>query len=217
MLDESLATVSATNYVPTILAVFNLSSKLPKDHMSIPEYNQCVLRTLQVPYYKKPNVNIMFPSQSHRRIFGQPKKISILPLLIIAQRNQVSIQNYDIISERNSFRKIAMNNENYVIGVKRIGTTLFLRRHDQRSVNKNDVGSRFEQMCRPNYRLNAEFKLLVENYIGNLRTLITAETDVVCEQTNQPIELKSRLNTNKISQPIDRWFQAFLSQFMKYI
>jgi len=157
MLNESFV----ANYVPQIIDAFNLSSKLPKDHMNIAEYRKCIMQRLHVPYYKKPYANSMFPIEKVRQIYRQPKKISILPLLIVAQQKRVHLQTYDIISERNSLRKIAMNNENYVIGVTRVGQTLFLRRHDNRFVNKNDVGSRFEQMCRPDYHLDAEFKLLI--------------------------------------------------------
>lgn len=207
---DSLATLLVSNCVPKILAAFNLTPGLPKNHMDIPGYGSCVLRGLQVPYYRKPEVHSLFPWPSRVRVHRQPKKTSLLPLLITAQRNWIDIRHYDVISERNSFRKIAMNNENYVVGVQRIGRTLFLRRHDERHVDRNNVGYRFERMCRPAYRLDAQFYLMVERSIGNLRTLITAETDAVCEQTKQPLELKSRLRTNKINQPLDCWLQAFL-------
>ncbi|UJR18021.1 hypothetical protein I4U23_004922 [Adineta vaga] len=149
ILDKTFATILVTNYVPKILADFNLRLRLPKSHMNIPQYKKCIFERPRIP---------------------------------------------------NSLRKIAMNNENYVIGVKRIGSTLFLRRHDKRLINKNDVGFRFEQMCRPNYHLDAEYKLLVEGCFGNLRTLITAEADAVCKP-HRTMEFKSRLDSNHINQP----------------
>ena len=214
-LNENHLTTLVNNYAPQVLASFNLLFDHPSDHTSIRQYDKCVLKTLEIPYYKQPQLNSMFPPKSSNSIIPQPKNTSLLPLLITAHRNKIPINKYHFISERNSFLKIAMNKEDYVVGVKRIGSTLFLRRHDDRHVDLNDQGHRFEQMCISDYHHKASFHQLVEGNIGILKTLITAETDAVRRQTHQTIELKSRLNRNDISRPIDCWLQAFLSKFTK--
>ena len=212
-LNEDSLIALANNYAPRVLASFNLASDLPEDHTSISQYEQCISQTLQIPYYQSPKRNSTFPPKSPNSIIRQPKNTSLLPLLITTHRNKVPICKYDVISERNSFRKIAMNNEDYVVGVKRIGATLFLRRQGDRHVDLSDVGYRFEKMCIPDYSHDSSFRQLVEGNIGTLKTLITAETDAVRRRSKKTLELKSRLMRNDIRCPLDCWLQAFLSKF----
>jgi hypothetical protein len=203
----------ADQYSATILGAFNLEWNLPQDYTNIRAYEQCITIPPNIPYYREPNPNIKFSRQSPNGRIHQPDYSSLLPLLIAADRNNINIRQYNIISERNSLRKLAMNDKDYVIGVQKFGPTIFLRRYDRRRVNMNDYGYQFEQMCTPNYDLTANYFQLVEGRFGNLRTLITAETDAIYEQNEEAIELKCRLNPNIPENDSSQyWLQAFLSK-----
>lgn len=208
--DEQISPL-VNDYAATVRARFNINFTQPGNHTSVKQYEKCVSTANQIPYYKKPALNIEFPDYKPKAVFIQ-RNVSLLPILISAHRNNVNIFQYDIISERNSFRKIAMNNSDYVIGVEKIGRTLFLRRYDNRITNLNDQGHRFEQMCTVDYNGDASYHHLIEGNIGSLKTLISAETDAVDQVTGQAIELKSRLNSNIIRDPGDCWLQAFLGK-----
>jgi hypothetical protein len=202
----------ADGYLATTLGAFNLEWNLPQDYRNVRAYEQCMTIPPNIPYYRQPNPNTGFPHHSHNLI-PQPDYSSLLPLLIAAHHNNIDIGQYNIISERNSLRKLAMNNEDYVIGVQRFGPTLFLRRYDHRIVDMNDYGHRFEQICTPNYHLAANYYQLVEGHFDNLTTLITAETDAISEQNGEAIELKCRLNPDIPQNDLSQyWLQAFLSK-----
>ncbi|CAF4038197.1 unnamed protein product [Adineta steineri] len=210
-LDENLSGTLLNNYAPKILGSSNFKLHVHEDHLNIYQYEKCILEKLQIPYYNQPKLNSKFPHRIHNGVIPQARKTSILPILIMAQRYKVDIHKYDIICERNSLRNIAMNKNLYVMGVKKIGKTFFLRRHDKRFVDKNQAGYRFEQMCIREYNSSTCFKQLVEGNIGTFKTLITAETDAIDEQTHQGIELKSRYNSIDIYDQEDSWLQTFLS------
>ena len=97
--------------------------------------------------------------------------------------------------------------------MQKFGKTLFLRRHDERNNNYSNTGHRFERLCTRTYNKNASYYQLVEGTIGNLRTLIFAETDAVFDNED-PVELKcsfeNHLDDDRRS---DVWLQAFLSKF----
>ena len=196
-------------YAAAVRARFNLGYNRPENHTSIKQYERCVHRTLEIPYYIKPELNSKFPSPKKMAVFVQ-RNVSLLPILITAHRNDIDILQYDIVSERNSFRKIAMNDEDYVIGVERFGRTLFFRRYDDRKTNLNDQGHLFEQMCTVQYDNQTSYHHLVEGNIGALKVLISAEIDAVDRATGEPIELKSRINSTHIRDPYDCWLQVFL-------
>jgi hypothetical protein len=104
-----------------------------------------------------------------------------------------------------------MNVGKYAVGVMRHGRTLLLRRYGRRSVNRNDIGYLFEQICTPDYPSSVEYKYLIEGTIGTLRTLITAEINAVPKESDNSIELtrrKQELNQNRS----DVWLQTFLSK-----
>ena len=201
----------ADTYSPHVCASFNRNLHLPQDDMSITDYDPCITTPARIPYYATPTPDSVFRVRGDERIIDQPKYTSLLPLLIAASRNHINIMQYNVISERNSLRKIAMNDENYVIGVQKVGSTLFLRRHDHRLVDMNDAGYRFEQMCTPNYDGSASYHRLIGGCLGDLATLITAETDAVSVD-DKAIELKCRLNRITARDPIHCWLQAFLGK-----
>jgi hypothetical protein len=148
-LDAFVFSSLANSYFPQLHASFNLALNLPSDPTSIKNYDQCVTISAQIPYFKEPTLNSMFPHRSSNSLISLQEYSSLLPLLITAHRNDVNIHQYDIVSERTSFRKIAMNNKDYIVGVMKFGSTLFLRRHGDYIADRSDVGYRFERMCTP--------------------------------------------------------------------
>ncbi|CAF4565686.1 unnamed protein product, partial [Rotaria sp. Silwood2] len=201
----------ADRYSARVRAAFNLEWNLPQDYRNINAYDRCIAIPPKIPYYKEPNQDAIFSSRLPNQRIPQPEYTSLLSLLIAAGRNDINIGQYNIISERNSLRKIAMNNENYVVGVQKFASTLFLRRYDRRIVGMNDFGHRFEQMCTPDYHLKANYYQLIEGRFGNLTMLIKAETDAICKRNEEAIELKCRSNSD-IQKDVKHqyWLQAFL-------
>ncbi|CAF1299638.1 unnamed protein product, partial [Adineta steineri] len=202
---------SFETYFAKFRGSFNLKWDHPHNPTNIEAYEKCTMVHAKAPCYREPYRDEEFPPILTNLVIRQPSYVSILPLLISARHNKVNIQDYHIISERYSFRKIAMNKEDYVISVQKIGNTVFLRRHDERPDTMNDVGHRFERLCMPDYNIEASYYQLIEGNIGNLRTLISGETDAVVENEHA-IELKcskrDTMNSNYLDQP---WLQTFLS------
>jgi hypothetical protein len=209
-IDNTLSFVDL--YSPRVLGTCSLAWHLPSDHLNIQYYRNCLVIPGEIPYFVSPRLPSYLPPKQQNTFVRQPRFTSLLPLLLTAQHFGVDIRQYDIVSERNSFRKIAMNNENYTIGVVRFGSTIFLRRYDTyRTIDKNDIGYRFEQMCTPNSYLDGNYLQLIEGKIGTLKTLIIAEVDGIERRTGQSIELKCHKNSGNQHQQ-DWWLQAFLSK-----
>ncbi|CAF3858825.1 unnamed protein product [Rotaria sp. Silwood1] len=206
---------SVDSYDPRILASCTLSWRLPKNPLSIVDYRRCIIIPGQSPYFVQPILPACLPSGPQRNAhIHKPTHASILPLLLIAQHARVDIRQYDIISERNSIRKFLMNDEDYIISVVRIDSTLFLRRYAAYSgIDRNDVGYRFEQMCTTkNGSFDGNYHQLIEGRIGELRTLILAETDAIKQENGESIELKCQQQRLRKSQEHDWWSQAFLGK-----
>lgn len=211
-LDPLMLSSLTSTYRTHVCGAFNLLLDLPQDHTSIKQYSQCVITPAVIPRYQEPLCNSTFPRRSHDSVITQ-RPSSLLPMLITAYRENIDIHQYHIICERNSLRKIGLCNENYAIGVRKMGSMLFLRRHDHRVVDMSDVGHRFEQMCTPDYNVHASYHELVEGCIGDLRMLISAETDAVTED-NKAIELRCTLKPELDNRKgHDLWLQTFLSKF----
>jgi hypothetical protein len=201
------------SYSPRILGSCTLAWHLPSDPLNVQYYRRCLVIPGEIPYFTPPTLNSYFPPELPNSIVVQPRFTSVLPLLLTAQQFGIDIRQYDIISERNSLRRIAMNNENYTIGVIRFGSNLFLRRYDTyRSIDKNDIGYRFEQMCTTGNHLDGNYLQLVAGQISSLKTLIIAETDAMERQTGQSIELKCQKKSSGSHNQQDWWLQAFLSK-----
>ena len=210
---QSSNSLLVRDYSPNVCAQFNLGWTLPENYTNIHAYEECMRTSLSIPYYRQPEPGSELPPTRPKRCIPQPQYSSLLPLLIAAHRNDINIDQYQVVSERHSLRKIAMNNEDYVVGVQKFGQTLFLRRYDCRRVNMNDHGYRFEEMCTPHYRLKADYYQLIEGCFGNIRTLLTAETDAVDRENGQAIELKCRVNENLSTEDRSQyWLQAFLGK-----
>ncbi|CAF1343166.1 unnamed protein product [Adineta steineri] len=199
-------------YLAKCRGSFNLKWDHPHHPTNIKAYEECTTVPGTIPYYWRPKVNEALPPETQNVVIRQPSYVSILPLLISARHYKVDIQKYDIISERNSFRKITMNNEDYVISVQKFGNTVFLRRHDERPDTMNDVGHRFEQLCKPGYNINAFYYQLIEGNVDNLRTLMSGETDAILENEH-PIELKCSEYDDIYWKYLDQhWLQTFLNK-----
>lgn len=214
-LDPLMLSSLTSTYTARVCGAFNLKLDLPNDHTCIKKYSQCIITPAVIPLYQEPSCNSTFPGRSHNSFITQQPS-SLLPLLIGAYRSNIDIRQYHIISERNSLRKIGLCNENYAIGVRKMDSVLFLRRHDRRVVDMNDFGLRFERMCTPDYHVNASYHELVEGCIGDLRMLISAETDAVTKD-NKAIELKCTLKPGLDNRKAhDLWLQTFLSKLDKF-
>ncbi|CAF1339333.1 unnamed protein product [Adineta steineri] len=218
-----------SGYQPHILNRFNINRYLPDDHRAIQSYRDVLtIPAEQVPIFSAPQLNTLFPALPPNEI-PQPKYSSLLPILIPAQAVDIDFHQYDIVTERNSLLKIASTHKECIVGVARCGKTLFLRRYDRRRANQNDAGYQFERMCTPGYDLEVEYKYLIEGYIGNFQTLITAQVHSVSEDDGLPIELKcpelkcSRSNCSQLKCPElkcleedgklhldEKWLQMFL-------
>ncbi|CAF1360293.1 unnamed protein product [Adineta steineri] len=207
-LDPQILSTLTDSYLPNVLGSFNLIKPLPSDPKNIIDYDRCVRIPPQTPYFHKPELYSMFPRRSRRPRHHPPEYSSLLPLLIAAKRNNVAVDQFDIVSERNSFRKIAMNKGDYVISVMKFGSTLFLRRHDDKRGEWNNVGQQFERMCTPGYHRIGTYNQLIEGHIGNLRTIIVAETDAISIEDGKAIELKCRSN-QQIKDRHDSWIETF--------
>jgi hypothetical protein len=204
-------------YQPHDLISFNLNRILPEDHLAVQRYQQVItVPADRIPIFVAPNINQDFPQGTGEQI-QEPENTSFLRLLIPMIHANVFFSNYNFICERNSLRRIGMNNEEYGMGVIRYGNTLLLRRYDhQISMNTNSPGIVFKRMCTPNYPPGAGYKKLIEGNIGNLRTLITAEIDAVSQENGKPIELKCKREGDDRHFD-DIWLQAYLSKFNNLI
>ncbi|CAF3655111.1 unnamed protein product [Adineta steineri] len=213
--NSSLSIVNS--YSPCVRGSCTLAWHLPADPLNIQYYRRCLAIPGEIPYFiPSPRTPYLPPEQSDSFV-RQPRFTSLLPLLLTAQGTGIDVRQYNIISERNSLRKIAMNNEVYTIGVIKFGSSIFLRRYDTyQTINRNDIGYRFEQMCTTGNYLDGNYIQLIEGHIGTLKTLMTGETDAVERRTGQSIELKChRKPDNQDIQ--DWWLQAFLSGVTKVI
>ena len=220
-MDEEADPMGLVNhYAPRVLTRFNLNWHLPTDHLAKNAYRDVLtIPAGQIPIYTVPQINNSFPAGNADNI-DPLVPASLLPILIPAQDVGVDFRLYDIVSERNSLKKIGRNAEEYIIGVTRRGKTLFLRRYDDRQRNqndqqmdRNDPGHLFQQMCTPGYNLQAEYKHLIAGRIGTFQTLITAEIDVVSPDDGSFLELKSPLYDTSNLHLDDKWLQMFLGRF----
>ncbi|CAF1476467.1 unnamed protein product [Adineta ricciae] len=210
--DTSLSLVDS--YAPQLRGSCTLYWYLPRDPLNITEYRRCTVLPAHTPYFAPPAIPAYLPGGPRQRAHVcKPFYTSLLPLLLTARHARVDIRQYDIVCERNSIRKFVNNNEDYIISVARVGSTIFLRRHPSyRSVDRNDVGFRFEQMCTiQNGFVDGTYHRLVEGRIGELRVLILAETDAVKQENfRESIELKCQQKFVNKSKQHDWWLQAFL-------
>lgn len=214
---SQLSDISPTlidSYLPRVLGSCTLPWRLPKDPLSVSEYRRCIVLPGRPPYYDPPPLPSSLPSGSSNSRINKPIHPSILPLLLTAHHARVDVRNYNIISERNAFRKLAMNDEDFVITVVRFDSALFLRRYPAyHGIDRNDPGYLFEQMCTTtDGSFNGDYLQLIEGQIGELKILMLGETDSIKRENNESIELKCHRRDLTKSMEHDWWSQAFLSE-----
>lgn len=115
-----------------------------------------------------------------------------------AKSSGIDTRRYHVITQRNSLRRIAMNDKDFEINVVRFGSTLFLRLFGRYRVpDKNDVGYRFERFCTSKCDSNSDFNQLVEGRIGKHKILMLGETDAINKVNGESIELKCKKLTQR--------------------
>lgn len=202
------------SYLPQVLGSCTLSSHLPRNPLGIGAYRRCIYSPGQSPYFDPPPLpSYLPPADLQNPSILKPIHPSLLPLLMTAHRAGVDVHEYNVVSERNVLRKLAMNDEDFVITVVRFDSTLFLRRYaSYHKINKNDRGYLFEQMCTSTGgSVNGSYHQLIEGRIGQLRILMLGETDAVRRENNESIELKCQSKA-ALSMKHEWWLQAFLSK-----
>ncbi len=203
------------SYEPIVLGSCSTSAIVPKNPLDVDAFQKATNLHGNKPYLQLPELPQRIPPVSKKRkIFTQPTYPSLLPLLITAKFFRTDARNYHVVTKRNSLRRLVSMDENFVVSVVRIGSTLFLRcfsRHH--TTNKNDVGFRFEAMCTTNSTSNVNFNQLIDGRIGNYRILMMGETDAIDKQTGASIELKCSRSNASNSDKHKWWLQAFLSKY----
>jgi hypothetical protein len=103
-------------YSPRVLASYNLNWDYDYGLLEIALYRNSLNQPngIKIPNFTAPQLPVNFPPV-HNLIPRQPKYTSLLPLLITAQSAKGNIRDYHIVSERNSFLKIAMNKKQYEV------------------------------------------------------------------------------------------------------
>jgi hypothetical protein len=202
------------SYSPQVLGSCTQAWRLPKNALDVSEYRRCIILPGQAPYYNPPPLPSPLPPGSSNSFITKPIHPSILPLLLTALHARVDVRQYHIVSERNSFRKLAMNDEDFVITVTRFDSTLLLRRYAAYNrIDRNDPGYRFEQMCTTNDGYyDGNYQQLIEGQIGELRTLMLGETDSIRRENRDSVELKCQRRDLAKSMEHDWWSQVFLSK-----
>jgi hypothetical protein len=211
---NDVSTSLIESYLPQVLGSCTLAWWLPDNPLNIDEYRKCMILPGDTPYYDPPPLPTPLPDGPRDSRITKPIHSSIIPLLMTAHSADVDIRNYNFVSERNSYRKLAMNDEDFIITVVRFGSTLFLRRYaDYREIDRNDSGYRFEQMCTTTSKnLDGDYHQLMDGRIGEFRILILGETDAIQRDNGQSIELKCcRVNPSKAMEH-DWWLQTFFSK-----
>ncbi|UJR19875.1 hypothetical protein I4U23_023008 [Adineta vaga] len=112
--NDATDTASLINdYQPRLLTNFDLIWNLPENHLATPLYRDAIkVPANRMPYFTAPAIGTNFPRGDPNYI-RQPRNTSLLPSLIDAQAIRVDFRQYDIVSGRNSLRKIAMNAGKY--------------------------------------------------------------------------------------------------------
>ena len=202
------------SYSPSVFGSCTLRWYRPRNPLNVAEYRRSIRLPGQAPYLALPVLPCALPPDLPNARVIIPTHPSILPLLLAANYAGVNVQKYDIVSERNSIRQVAMNNEDYVISVIRLDSTLFLRRYPSyHSVDKNDTGFRFERLCtKKNGFLHSDHYQLVGSRVGEFQILMLCETDALQSGSLQSVELKCSQHNPTKAFKHEWWLQAFLSK-----
>lgn len=203
------------SYAPRVLSSCGTSSRSPKNPLDVAAFQRITNLPGRAPRLQLPQLPQSIPAVSEKRKFVvRPKYPSLIPLLMTAKFSGTDTRHYHVVAQRNSLRRIAANDEDFVINVVQFGTTLYLRcfpRH--RVTNKNDVGFRFEEMCTVNGVSNVDFNQLIDGQIGKYKILMMCETDAINRPNGESIELKCKKDKVSKYHEHNWWLQAFLCKY----
>jgi len=122
---SDVSTSLVDSYLPRVIGSCTLTWHLPKNPLNINAYRRCIILPGQPPYFDPPPLPSPLSPGSQNSHIVKPIHSSLLPLLMTARHAGVDVQQYNVVRERNSFRKLAMNDEDFVITVTRFDPTLF--------------------------------------------------------------------------------------------
>lgn len=214
---ESTAESILKTYKPVVLGSCGKSYAQPEKPLDVAAFKSSTILPGHIPYLKLPEIPQAVPpvSKKKRKIYGQPKFPSLIPLLMTANFSGTDIRRYHFVTQRNALRRMVTNDDKCVVNIVRFGSTLFLRRFSKHgTVNKNDVGYRFEEMCTTNGVSNVDFNILTDGRIGEYRILMMSETDAIDPVNGKSVELKSKKSNISKLEKHDWWLQAFLSEYL---
>lgn len=198
-------------YVPRIISSCNLAARHPNGPLDIEAFHRVTILPAQTPYFEPPNLPSTLPASRKKKIIICPTYTSMLPLLMTAKHAGVDTQMYHFVTYRNSMRKLAMNDEDFVINVVRNDSTLYVRRFPAyKTKNISDVGYRFEEVCTTKSNSDFDFHQLLDGQIGKFKILMMAETDAVRRENNEAVELKVAKKWQH-----NWWLQAYLGEYIK--
>ncbi|KAG4070817.1 hypothetical protein HA402_011043 [Bradysia odoriphaga] len=168
------------SYVPRVLSSCSTPVKLPANPLDVEAFKRSVKMPGQAPLFRQPKLPQRIPALSKRKMVVEPKYPSLIPLLMTAHFSGINLRLYHVVSQRNSLRKLAMNDEDFVVNVVRFESTLYLRRFSQyRTSDKNNIGFRFEEMCVSGRKDNFDFNQLIDGKIGEFKVLMMGEVDTI--------------------------------------
>lgn len=201
------------SYIPRVLNSCSTHYTMPHDPLDIEAFLCVVVIPGMTPSFKQPTLPKRLPSVKKKNFSIEPQYPSLIPLLMTAKFSRIDIKRYDVVCQRNSIRKIAANDEDFVISVVRFNATLFLRRFAKNRVrNKNDVGFQFEDICTVKQRRKFDYNQLTEGQIGENRILMMGEVDAIRTENGDAIELKSKKSNVTNQDKAHWWLQSYLSK-----
>lgn len=201
------------SYVPRVLSSCSVSCKKPENPLDVKAFERVTTLPGQTPYFQQPNLPESLPADRNQKRIMVETYPSLIPLLMTAKFSGIDTRRYHIITQRNSLRKLAMNDEDFAINIVRFESTLFLRRFaSYRVINKNDVGFRFEEMCTNKSNSSVDYYQLIDGQIGKYKILMMGKTDAINRENGESIELKCTTPNRSRSDKYDWWLQAYLSK-----
>lgn len=200
------------SYTPRVVSSCSIRCRQPADPLNVDAFQRITNVPGRKPYLQLPKLpKSLPPIAKQNKIYVHTKYPSLIPMLITAKFSGIDTKSYHVVTWRNSFRILAMNNEDFVINVALFGSTLFLRRFLRyRTTNTNDIGFRFEEMCTDKCNSNSYYNELIDGQIGNYKTLMMGETDAVDKLNGESVDLKCKKPPASKKDQHDWWLQAYL-------
>ncbi|XP_037042268.1 uncharacterized protein LOC119078705 [Bradysia coprophila] len=198
------------SYVPRMLGSCSTLVKMPGNPLDVKAFKGSVKIPGRAPFFRQPKLPQRVPAVSKPRMIVEPKYPSLTPILMTAHFSGINLRLYHVVSQRNSLRKLAMNDEDFVVNVVRFGSTLYLRRFlHYRTTDRNNIGFRFEEMCTGS-RENFDFNQLIDGRIGGYKILMMGKVETIRKGSGESIELKCQKHRANMADKVDWWLQAYL-------